>query len=159
MRTAWPASPDAMLSPSGNSDPGRLDRRVVLQYKSVTRDAMGGEVITWINSATVWAGKVPQRGGRFFSADGKHYETGLQYRIRHRTDVKEGWRVVHGDDVFEVVFADPGESRDRYLTLHLRGVDQDVGAAERVTGTDVRLLHDSSARLLHDDSYVLLHAA
>src|SRR5687768_255300 len=148
-----------MLSSSGNNNPGRLDRRVILQYKSATRDAMGGEVIEWINGATVWAAKVPLSGGRMYSADGKQFDSSLQYRIRHRTDVETGWRLVHGDDVFEITFVDPGESRNRYLILSLRGVNQSIGTAYRSTGTDIRLLHDDSGRLLHDDSYVLLHAA
>jgi SPP1 family predicted phage head-tail adaptor len=145
-----------MLSTRGNNNPGRLDRRVILQYKSATRDAMGGEVIEWINGATVWAMKVPVGGGRMFSADAKQFDSSLQYIIRHRTDIEAGWRVVHGDDTFEVTFVDPGESRDRYLTLFLRGLNQSIGTTDR--GIDVRLLHDDSSRLLHDDSYVLLHS-
>ena len=137
------------LSPSGNNNPGRLDRRVVLQYKSVTRDSVGGEVISWTNGATVWAAKVPVGGGRFFNAEAKQYDSSLQYVIRHRTDVETGWRLVHGDDVFEVVSVDPGEARNRFLTLGLRGVNQSVGYAERSTGTDVLMLEgDDSTNVL-----------
>lgn len=124
------------LSPSGNNNPGRLDRRVVLKEKSVTRDSVGGEVITWGEGVTVWAAKVPVGGGRFFNAEAKQYDSSFQYQIRHRTDVKTGWRLVHADDVFEVVSIDPGEARNRFLTLGLRGVNQSVGYADRATAGD-----------------------
>lgn len=146
------------------TNPGRLDRRVVLQYKSVTRDSVGGEVISWINGATVWAAKVPVGGGRFFNAEAKQYDSTIQYFIRHRTDVKTGWRLVHADDVFEVVSVDPGEARNRFLTLGLRGVNQSVGYAERSTGTDVLILegNDSTNVLLLEgdtESNLLLETA
>jgi SPP1 family predicted phage head-tail adaptor len=148
-----------MISERGNSNPGRLDRRVVLQYRSVTRDSMGGEVIEWVNAATVWAEKVPVGGNRMYSAEGKSFANTLEYTIRHRSDVETGWRLVHGDDVFEITATDPSEARNDRLTLSLRAINQSIGYAERQTGVDVRLLHDGSQRLLHDDSSVLLHAA
>lgn len=147
---------------SGNLHPGKLDRRVVLRYKSVTRDAMGGEVVEWVNAATVWASNAPLSGGRMYSAEAKHYDSSLQYTIRHRTDVEAGWRLVHGDDVFEITFTDPGESRNQYLTLSLRAVDQSIGYADRDTGTDVLLLEGTDATalfLLEDESNLLLETA
>ena len=122
------------LQPSSIFDFGRLDRRVVLKYQSTTRDAMGGEVITWTTAATVWARKLPGGGSRFFAGEGKQYANTIEYVIRHRDDVDTGWRLVHGDDTFEVVSVDPGEGRNRFLTLGLRGVNQSVGTATRSTG-------------------------
>lgn len=122
-----------MISPNPMFDPGRLDRRIVLQTASVTRDAMGGEVITWVTTATVWARKMPVSGGRFYSAESKNYDASLEYTIRHRTDVVTGMRVVHGDDTFEIVSVNPGEARNRYLTLGVRAVNQSTGYAERTT--------------------------
>lgn len=143
------------LLASGNTDPGRLDRRVRLQYALKTRDAAGGVLTEWVEAGSVWAGKVHVRGSRFFAAEAKHYENALVYRIRHRIDVRQGWRLVHGDDVFEIV--DVGEAgREHYLDLLLRGVDQTPGAA-----LSVRLLHGSAVnlRLMHDMTPALLHQA
>ena len=35
---------------------GRLDRRVEIQEQAITRDALGGESVDWVNVAKVWAG-------------------------------------------------------------------------------------------------------
>lgn len=40
-----------------------LTERVTIQTATATRDAYGGETITWSNVATVWA-RVVERGGR-----------------------------------------------------------------------------------------------
>lgn len=143
-----------MLSFAGNNNPGRLDRRVILQYKEATRDVMGGEVITWTNAVTVWAAKVTLGGGRMFAADGKNFDSSLQYRIRHRTDVKAGWRLVHADDTFEITFVDPGEARNRYLTLSLRGVNQTLAYANRSSGD--RLVTDDGSVLVTDTGDTLV---
>jgi SPP1 family predicted phage head-tail adaptor len=42
---------------------GDLCERVTIQTATVTRDDYGGEVLTWTNTATVWAA-VRERGGR-----------------------------------------------------------------------------------------------
>lgn len=42
---------------------GLMRDRVTIQTATATRDAYGGETITWSNVATVWA-RVVERGGR-----------------------------------------------------------------------------------------------
>lgn len=134
---------------SGSRDPGRLDRRVVLQYPVSARDAMGGSVVTWVNAATVSAEKRPVSGGRFYAAEAKHYVAQLTYRIRWRRDVAEGWRLVHGDDVFEIVHA-AEQGRQHFLDLELRALDQVTGNNGR--SFDVLLLEDGSPLLQESDS-------
>ena len=51
-------------------DAGTLDRRVVIQRATITRDAMGEQVETWGALATVWASATPVRDGERF-ADGE----------------------------------------------------------------------------------------
>ncbi len=37
----------------------QLDQRVTLQTSAISRDAVGGQVETWSDAATVWAGVRP----------------------------------------------------------------------------------------------------
>jgi SPP1 family predicted phage head-tail adaptor len=114
------------MSFSANIDPGRLDRRVTLQYSVGERDAVGGRSLTWYDAATVWAAREYVHGGRFFAAEEKHFESLLAYRIRHRSDVRAGMRLIHGDDTFEIVSVDDA-GRRRFLELTCRAIDQDTG--------------------------------
>lgn len=112
------------LRAQGNTNPGRLDRRVTLQYAVRERDAAGGQVPTWYDLATVSAAKIPVRGARFYAGESKHFETLVGYRIRHRSGVAAGMRLVHGDDVLEIVTPPEEQGRRQYLDLTCRGIDQ-----------------------------------
>jgi SPP1 family predicted phage head-tail adaptor len=147
------------LQPGGNTDPGRLDRRVILQSPSESRADDGGVDVTWVNVASVWASRLPTSGGRLYAGDGKHFEAQLTYRIRHRTDIEAGWRLVHADDTFEITgVAEAG--RRAYLDLELRGIDQSTGDATDV-GIDTLILEGTSvdSLLLEDSEYLLLETS
>lgn len=143
-----------MLLAPGNLDPGRLDRRCTLSYPLETRDSVGGVEVEWIATATVWAAKVPVGGGRLYAAEAKHYEQTLSYRLRHRTDVAPGWRLTHGDDVFEIAGVEE-QGRGHWLDLALRAIDQSTGTSS----VQAEQLHDGTAVVLHDGSPQALHAA
>lgn len=125
-------------------------------YSVITRDAAGGEVIEWVNADTVWASKQPVSGKKMYAGEGKHFEVSLLYRIRHRLDVAAGWRLQHGDDIFEII--DPSEvGRRQFLDLAISGIDQDAGSA-----LDVLLLEGTGADVylqLEDETPLLLEAA
>jgi len=78
----------------------RLRHRVTLQSKSVTRDAMGGETITWIDEATVWAEVRHLRTRDLVAAQANLNETTAVITVRHRADIQPDWRVKHGADIY-----------------------------------------------------------
>jgi SPP1 family predicted phage head-tail adaptor len=47
---------------------GLLDRRIIIQRKSVSQSDSGDEIVTWNTLATVWAQKVDLRGLERFAA-------------------------------------------------------------------------------------------
>lgn len=143
------------LEAKGAGNPGALDRRIRLDYPVATRNADGGESITWIEAANVWASRTFNQGGRLYAAEAKHYDAGLTYRIRARTDVAPGWRLVHGDDVFEITAIEE-LGRVHLFELSVRAIDQTPHSA-----LSILRLHDGTEPfLLHGDSgYFLLHQA
>lgn len=147
------------LNATGNVNPGRLDRRITLQSASAERNSVGDAVVTWVNVATVWAAKTTNTGGRMFAAESKNYEAQLTYRVRYRSDIAAGWRVVHGDDEFEVT-AVSEQGRGHYLDLELRAVNQTVGAHPSAS-VDSLILEGTTADflLLEDSELLLLEAA
>jgi SPP1 family predicted phage head-tail adaptor len=138
-----------------STDPGRLDRRVTLQYAIVSQDAVGGVVQTWINAPTVWASKRFESGRRLFVTEQKTTEDYMVFRIRHRLDVDNFWRIVHGDDVFEVVSIEE-LGRRQYLDLTARAVGQSTGSSLNVlliednAATNFLQLEDGTPLLLED---------
>lgn len=83
---------------------GRLRHYVTLQEKSVTRDAMGGEVVTWVDKATAVPAEIVELSGKNLNAAQQvHPELSATVRLRYRSDLTPQWRVKHGARVFSII--------------------------------------------------------
>ena len=97
---------------------GRLNKRVTLQYPTRVRDAMGGYVDSWVDAATVWAGK--------WSVSSTETKSALQVSmiriqkivIRFRHVLLPSWRIKYGDIYYNITSIDPDEKNEfMYLTV------------------------------------------
>jgi SPP1 family predicted phage head-tail adaptor len=84
---------------------GRLDRRITIQRKTTTRDANGGEVVTWSDWKTVWASKADQGSREFRSAGALYAETTTIFGIRYLAGVTGQDRIVYRETVYDIVGA------------------------------------------------------
>lgn len=99
---------------------GRLNRRVTIQQKLVTRDSYGGESITWTDVATVWAAVLPLRGREYVALRDAGAELTTRFVIRHRSSVTPAMRIVHGDAIYDIVEVIDSEDGHRFLELMAR---------------------------------------
>lgn len=130
---------------AGNANPGAFDRRVRLDYPIRRRTASGSTATTWVAGVTVWASKVIDRSGKLAAGEATHIEDVATFRIRARNDIVQGWRLVHGDDVYDVTgITELG--RGHYFDLSCRALDQSAHSAV-------------SAFLTHDNLPLALHAS
>jgi SPP1 family predicted phage head-tail adaptor len=83
---------------------GRLRHRITIEQATVTRDAYGGETLTWGTYATIWALVTPVRGQeRQISAAAQELATlAYQVRMRYRSDIDPRMRVVWGTKVLDI---------------------------------------------------------
>lgn len=87
---------------------GRLHHRVELQAKSVSRDAMGGEVVTWTKQSSaaadgLWAARVEALSGRaLIAAQQAQSEVTARILMRNNPAVQADWRVLHGSVVYAI---------------------------------------------------------
>lgn len=139
------------LLATGNTNPGALDRRIRLDYPTVIRTDDGGQETVWVQAVSLWAQKTFEGGGILVASKAKHYEANLVFRIRARNDVRPGWRLVHGDDLYEIE-AITASGRGHLIDLSVRALDQTVH-----TPVSALFFHDGTPFLLHDDSAFLLH--
>jgi SPP1 family predicted phage head-tail adaptor len=82
---------------------GRLDQRVTLQSKSVTRAANGAEVVSWVPVATLWAEVRQIRGKEFFAAAQMQEAVDHQVRIRYRAGVTRDMRLLWNGQPLDIV--------------------------------------------------------
>ena len=85
-----------------------LNQRVELQAKSVSRDAMGGEVITWTKQSSIasdglWAARVEALSGKsLIAAQQAQSEVTARILMRNNPAVQADWRVLYGADVYAI---------------------------------------------------------
>lgn len=105
---------------------GQLHEQVIIQEKSVTRDALGAEVVTWVTHAEVWASIEPLRGREYL--DARQVQADVDTRIRHRylPTVTPSMRVLWGARVYEIV-SPPIHVGERRRETHLMCREQNNG--------------------------------
>lgn len=84
---------------------GNLDKRITLTYQSRVSDGAGGFTTTEVTAATVWAEFVRPRVNTMQENGAVVSEMVREIRIRHRDDVKKGWKVLHGTRTYTVEHA------------------------------------------------------
>lgn len=84
-------------------NPGAMDRRIVIQRRTVTRDALGGVTETWANEARVWAEIPRQTGNEATIADADRGQETRQFRIRHRAVIAaDTHRISYQSKIYDI---------------------------------------------------------
>lgn len=83
-------------------DPGTLNRKVRIQAQTTTQDALGQPLLEWTDVATVWADIRVPNGMQAIKADAAVSVAAVSIRIRYRTGLNAGMRVLHGTTVYQV---------------------------------------------------------
>ena len=96
---------------------GRLNQRVSIQYLASGQDSIGQPVQTWSTLATVWANIRYNTGAEAIKGDAGVSTAKASIRIRRRTDVNAGMRVLHGSVVFGIEAVLPDELRKTHVDL------------------------------------------
>lgn len=100
---------------------GRLRQQITIQSKSVTRDAVGGETITWADVATVPADVWPLAGREYIAMRQAQADVTVRVRLRYLAGVNPAMRVVHGSAVYGIVEVIDVGMRHRDLELLCSG--------------------------------------
>ena len=83
---------------------GKLNRRVTIEQKSVTRAANGEEIVAWTTVAEVWASVEQLRGREFFAAAQMQDAVDARIVIRYRTGIAREMRArVENGATYDVV--------------------------------------------------------
>ena len=83
-------------------NPGKLNRRIVIQVRTLTKDAAGGRVMTWADSATTWAELVTHRGAESVVADSDRAIESRQFRIRYRAIATDTHRILYQSKFYDI---------------------------------------------------------
>lgn len=86
---------------------GKMDKRIILQKENLVPDGKGGYKTPpgedkWLTIAMIWAEfKTPKFSTQ--EVAGAVASVGIrEIKIRYRTDVMKGWRIVYGSEIMTV---------------------------------------------------------
>ena len=82
---------------------GPLRNRIVIEEKSATQDAEGGEVVTWATFATVWASMQSITGREFFAAAQINSSVTVKFGIRWLDGVTPAMRISFDSKLYNIV--------------------------------------------------------
>lgn len=98
------------------------DQRVKLLVRSVVKDAVGQDTITWVELATVWAQVQALRGREFFAAAQTQQEHSVKVRIDYRDDVDLTMRLEWRGQGYDITGVVPVGRLDMIELICLSGV-------------------------------------
>jgi SPP1 family predicted phage head-tail adaptor len=88
--------------------PGKLNRRLTIERRTVSKDAVGGKVDTWATFRLVWAELVIQRGGTSIVTSADRVTHNTQWRIRHIEGFNEqDFRIVYQGRYYDINLIEP----------------------------------------------------
>lgn len=103
-------------------NPGRMDRRITVQVRTLSKDAAGGRTETWADSFKCWAELVKHTAAEGITADADRSTDERQFRIRYRTGLASGTHRILYQLKFYDITAIEEEGRQDRLLLTCRSV-------------------------------------
>ena len=84
-------------------NPGAMDRRILIQRATVTRDDVGGVTETWVDQFSVWAEIPRQSGNESVIADADRGQETRQFRIRYRKGIAaDTHRISYQSKIYDI---------------------------------------------------------
>ena len=96
---------------------GRLNRRVTLQAPGTTTDEIGQPIPGWTDVATVWGDIRMKSGLESIKAGASVSVVQASVRIRYRSGVNAGMRLVHNLVAYDIKAVMPDIGGREYLDL------------------------------------------
>ena len=104
------------------ANPGKMDRRLTVQFRTYTRDATGGKLEAWADSFDCWGELVTTKAKEGIIADADRSQTDRTFRIRYRAGLASGThRILYQLQFLDILGIDE-EGRKNTLILTCRAV-------------------------------------
>jgi SPP1 family predicted phage head-tail adaptor len=100
---------------------GRLKDLIVIESKSVTRDLLGGEVVSWSTFATCWAACEPLRLREYMASRAAMVEVSMKVSMRYIAGVLPTMRIKVDGDPYPIVSVVDVRNRGKELEILLTG--------------------------------------
>lgn len=99
-----------------------LNTRITFQSPTIATDAGGAQSVSWANVSsvpTVWARWVNAHGNEVIASEAVQSAQRATVTVRHRTDIKESWRILRVSDTtyWQVISIDAIRGQNRWVEM------------------------------------------
>jgi len=103
-------------------NPGKMNRRLTIQARALSKDAMGGRSQSWSDLLTVWAELLTHRSAESVLSDAERETDMKAFRVRyHPAFTTEGHRVLYKLEFYNIEGIEEEGVKDR-LILKCRSI-------------------------------------
>lgn len=96
---------------------GKMNRRITIRSKTVTKDTEGITQNVWSTVATVWAWVEPLRGKEYFEAAATNAENTVRFHIRYMSGLTSKMQVLYESRLFNINSVIDIDERHREMQL------------------------------------------
>ena len=101
---------------------GRLDRRLIVQTRTLTKGTRGGRTETWADTGKAWASLMSPGAAEAVAADAERVTNTGRFRIRFAAiDATEN-RIKHAGMIYQITGITEDGPRRSYLILDCRTI-------------------------------------
>lgn len=99
---------------------GKLDKRITIEQKKVTRDTFGAEVIAWVPVVNTWAQVQPVSGREYVEGRQLDEEVTVRVRMRYQSGITPAMRATLTGHIYDIVYVQDTNLDGRELVLSCR---------------------------------------
>lgn len=81
---------------------GDMDRKIIIQSRTLSKNASGEAEETWATFATVWAQKLDFAGKEYFAAKQVNSEVSTKFKIRWLSGLKMEMRISFDSIIYDI---------------------------------------------------------
>jgi SPP1 family predicted phage head-tail adaptor len=98
-------------------NPGKLNKRILLQRCVETEDGFGGGATSWVDVAYAWASIEPLEGREYYQAQQINSAITHKVRIRYRDGITPDMRFVYNGRTFHIDSVVNEREERRFLVI------------------------------------------
>lgn len=83
-------------------NPGRLDRKIIIQDKITETNSFGEEIETWEKAWEVWAEVIPLKGNELYQARQTIANIDTKFRIRYLPNIGPENTIVYDNRIYDI---------------------------------------------------------
>lgn len=94
-----------------------LNKRIIIQKKSLTVNEEGYQVEAWVDVISLWAGIKNLHGSEFFQAQAVNSNVTCKMTIRYTKNIDTSMRIVYDNKYYNILYLDDINESHKFIEI------------------------------------------